>query len=685
MRRKPMPVPALLSALVIAILVAFSSLMCLNDAYSLGADPVRLLAVCCGASILAVLSLWPQRSWPYVLTAAAVYLLILLWHQEAVKDSVLYALWRVTTEWSLCFPQIQPAGEAAGDGLWFLAALAVPLAWLAAWVTGREGSLVLLILACVPVLILALMIVDLAPVLWLILLTAGLMLLVLSHYVRERNSGEGGRLIWWLILPVITLFCAITALWPPADYVRADWSPTLQNLTEVQVQVQTWQEQTFVQVPRWNASLREVDLSHIGPKSMTGEAALDYRADRKISYLRGVSLGLYEANAWKALPSTDYHARNLSESPLVSGTDAENRLEIRTVRREPQLYTTYFMAALPPAGEPVDDAYIQNGDRLQSYDSSFSSLADRTLSPAYDNYAMESYTRIPEELAEPLAVFLEEHGLRDAAPQAIIDFVREWAVYDLNTPQLPAGEEFILYFLQESRRGYCVHFASAAVLLLRANGFPARYVTGYAVDGPAGQWNTVTEDDAHAWVEFYTGSLGGWMPLDPTPASETSGPAEPQSQPTESEPEQAQKPEPEENPDPPKTPSVGTQPSTAAPSAPSGQPRPLLWLLVFPGTLFLLWLRRSLVLHHRRKQTRKGHPNRRLMAYWRWLLQLNRLESRTAEEELLCLAEKARFSQHDMTEDEIARMQAAVEARIEDLKQAPLGKRLWYQYGLAFF
>ena len=55
------------------------------------------------------------------------------------------------------------------------------------------------------------------------------------------------------------------------------------------------------------------------------------------------------------------------------------------------------------------------------------------------------------------------------------------------------------------------------------------------------------------------------------------------------------------------------------------------------------------------------------------------------EEPLLCLAEKARFSQHTMDEAEIAQLRQAVEACIRQLQEFPLGKRLWYQYGLVLF
>ena len=55
------------------------------------------------------------------------------------------------------------------------------------------------------------------------------------------------------------------------------------------------------------------------------------------------------------------------------------------------------------------------------------------------------------------------------------------------------------------------------------------------------------------------------------------------------------------------------------------------------------------------------------------------------EEEQLSLAEKARFSQHTMSDQELEQMHLAVERRITALQAAPKGKKLWYQYGLVLF
>ena len=80
------------------------------------------------------------------------------------------------------------------------------------------------------------------------------------------------------------------------------------------------------------------------------------------------------------------------------------------------------------------------------------------------------------------------------------------------------GERPIEYFLLEARRGHCEYFASAMVLLLRAQGIPARLVTGF-LGAEYASWErawVVRQSNAHAWVEGYLPGVG-WQIFDPTP------------------------------------------------------------------------------------------------------------------------------------------------------------------------
>ncbi|MFN8095560.1 MAG: transglutaminaseTgpA domain-containing protein [Vicinamibacteria bacterium] len=76
-------------------------------------------------------------------------------------------------------------------------------------------------------------------------------------------------------------------------------------------------------------------------------------------------------------------------------------------------------------------------------------------------------------------------------------------------------------FLFDKRAAYCEYFATAAAVLLRLQGVPARYVKGFAV-GPqteAGDHHVVRDRDAHAWIEAWIPGEG-WVEADPTPPAD---------------------------------------------------------------------------------------------------------------------------------------------------------------------
>ena len=76
--------------------------------------------------------------------------------------------------------------------------------------------------------------------------------------------------------------------------------------------------------------------------------------------------------------------------------------------------------------------------------------------------------------------------------------------------------EFLDYFLLESRQGYCTYFATAFVLLARAEGIPARYVQGFCVPMAGKKEAVVLSSMAHSWPEVYMDGVG-WIPFEPTP------------------------------------------------------------------------------------------------------------------------------------------------------------------------
>ena len=100
-----------------------------------------------------------------------------------------------------------------------------------------------------------------------------------------------------------------------------------------------------------------------------------------------------------------------------------------------------------------------------------------------------------------------------------IGFLRDGRyVYTLEPPLL--GADSVDEFLFTTKAGFCEHFASAFVFLMRAAGVPARVVTGYQGGdlNPFDRIVTVRQSDAHAWAEVYL-SGRGWVRVDPTAAA----------------------------------------------------------------------------------------------------------------------------------------------------------------------
>lgn len=153
----------------------------------------------------------------------------------------------------------------------------------------------------------------------------------------------------------------------------------------------------------------------------------------------------------------------------------------------------------------------------------------KQIEEQYRQYAYASFLDYPEERLPRLTQALEAAKLPEGSVYgcavAIIDFLEENASYRLDVAATPVGKDFVEYFLFESHEGYCAHFASAAVLMFRYCGIPARYAAGYSASSAS---FSRTQDDlyvtnltgsqAHAWAEIYVDGAG-WVPVETTPGA----------------------------------------------------------------------------------------------------------------------------------------------------------------------
>lgn len=147
----------------------------------------------------------------------------------------------------------------------------------------------------------------------------------------------------------------------------------------------------------------------------------------------------------------------------------------------------------------------------------------------YRKFVYDSYLDIPDHIQNILENQLgkyesDKNGRLDysTAQQKILSFLSSKVTYNANVSFSENNIDFIQYFLEQSCEGYSVHYATAAALMFRYYGIPARYTEGFLItpeDTKHALSNSpINIDDSHfhAWVEFYRDGIG-WIPFETTP------------------------------------------------------------------------------------------------------------------------------------------------------------------------
>lgn len=698
--------------------LTLGSIFCPITAFRLPVDEVQLavllVLVCLLLSVLYrfrwaglfLLGLW-------ILTLAGAFLLA----REELEQGARFLYTRLTTIYHTAYRSVQlPAWRprTSGNVTLLLALWGGALACVNAWVIRRRQSVAPALLLDALPLALCLVVVDTPPDLWcLALLLAAVCLLLLTQSSRIRSPRGGSRLTLGLALPVTALLLALCLLIPPATYTRA------QTAEEILQATLDWAGDMLPLELDSHGRLRlavsvagnttaDVDL-RMGPRLPSHRTIMEVLAEETGSlYLRGSAFGSYTGISWDRLPEEAFAGCPEPEAGLLaqSHTLEDSRtLSIRSRTYLSEIYTPYYLSQLPEVGVPRQDSGLQNRGRATAYSISYGTLfsnlpSSEDAQPAsimtgasilssqvfsgYDRFILDggAYTALPEVSRRALRDIAQDAGLTGLSqadlPQAVADFVRDSARYDLNTPRMPSDQQdFASWFLTQSDTGYCVHFAAATAAMLRALDIPARMVTGYLVDAKADAWVEVTGENAHAWAEYY--SLGvGWVPLEATPpdgvastlhGEEPTAPEpQPDTNPADGEPSTHEAAE---------TTNPAQELSPASPSQPLKLPGWLLWALVL---LSLALLRRPATLLLRRRVMDREPPNRQLLHRWRLALPLSKLLQQSPPEEMEALALKARFSQHTITRQELKKLTHWQAGLTSALRKAPWWKRLYARW-----
>jgi transglutaminase-like putative cysteine protease len=234
-------------------------------------------------------------------------------------------------------------------------------------------------------------------------------------------------------------------------------------------------------------------------------------------YWRGPVLHEFDGTTWKAGRYTTPNAQRLDclSAPYryhlyLQPTFRHWWLALDTVMGSPGPGVRYTYDYQLIADQPVSQSLSYDATSCTHVHSlvplSFAARLDDTQLPQGQN---------PRTLA--LALQLRRRAGSDIAfVQAALAFLRGGGfTYSLTPP--PLGPDPVDDFLFDTRTGFCGHYASAFVDMMRAGGVPARVVTGY-LGGELNPYDgmlTVRQSDAHAWAEVWLADYG-WTRVDPT-------------------------------------------------------------------------------------------------------------------------------------------------------------------------
>ncbi|HXF67685.1 MAG TPA: DUF3488 and transglutaminase-like domain-containing protein [Burkholderiales bacterium] len=235
-------------------------------------------------------------------------------------------------------------------------------------------------------------------------------------------------------------------------------------------------------------------------------------------YWRGPVMWDFDGRTWSA--SRFFHSP--PEPPQLSGERVAYEITIEPHGKR-WLFALDLPAAAPPRALVSSDFQVLSLEpvnqrmryEMVSYLGSAHGAQERRLAlrralqlppgsnPRTLEYARALRERFPDD--------------REYINQVLAQFRAQNFLYTLSPALL--GEHPVDDFLFRTREGFCEHYASAFVVLMRAAGIPARVVTGYLGGevNQLGNYIIVRQSDAHAWTEVWL-SDRGWVRIDPTAA-----------------------------------------------------------------------------------------------------------------------------------------------------------------------
>lgn len=240
-------------------------------------------------------------------------------------------------------------------------------------------------------------------------------------------------------------------------------------------------------------------------------------------YWRAIVLSQFDGRSWTQIAQTtpqgtiklEVNGKPIAQEITLEPGNNHFLFGLDSVPNPPELEST--ATHLNDMGEMRSEQPINKRIRYQIF-----SHTNYRLNADFDVQQIQNNLRLPRSFNPETMQFAQK--LQQSFPdqksriEAVLRYFREEKFYYTLEPPL-LGRHSIDEFLFSSRAGFCEHYSSAFVVLMRAMGIPARVVTGYqgGLRNTQDGYYEIKQSDAHAWAEVWL-EQAGWVRVDPTAA-----------------------------------------------------------------------------------------------------------------------------------------------------------------------
>ena len=504
---------------------------------------------------------------------------------------------------------------------------------------------------------------------------ASLIALYISKNTRKFRPSQGGviaAISFGIMLVVMTILLAFN---PIEKYERFDWQENLLQSIENGFNIDDGRKtSTEKKLNEIKGSLEEKEnLNDISPLTQTHTPVMTVTsAVGGNIYLKGTAYADYRDNIWSIISDNDAARYPQDFVPFTAtiGNNALTDTRVHMLNESKIAYVPYFLESLPDNLNSVADVCVKNDtDKNEFNYSHYPFYAENTYrynnsteAENYKTFVYDTYLEIPRKTQIELRRIADQEGFLDSELTAsekiemVKNYISSSKPYSLKTPKMPSGKDFATWFLNESDTGYCVHFATAGTLMLRA------------------------------WVEYYS-DTAGWIPLECTPSSfqparyvgsqRANGGITDTTQPTTVEPTTA-----------PTAPTNGTVSHSTKSKNDikssfefNGFTIAMMSLGIVVLALIAIFSRRIIIIKKRKQRFETGRNNKRAICIYKGLKNLTKISHLLITDEVKSVYEKARFSNHTISDDELKIIENAYYNSIEEIyNNLPRIKKPYYKF-----